>query len=229
MDQGETDIVPGTILLVDAAHQELGEGNHAHIILQPQPSSDPDDPLNWTPKRKRMAVGMVYFYAFAIGIATSVHASILTQISESQHLSFTQLNTGTGLMQLMQGWGCLLWQPFAMTYGRRGVYIATIVLSTGPVIWTPFSSGASQWYAHRILLGIFCSPVESLPEVSVSDIFFAHERGRYMALYTFILFGSNFLAPFFSGFIAQDAGWRWVIGDCVFPQNYRRCPCQRRR
>ncbi|KAJ0313682.1 hypothetical protein COL5a_003395 [Colletotrichum fioriniae] len=206
------DDTPGTILLYDAASSTGNRQTHnGDIILQPKPSSDPEDPLNWTAKRKYLAIGMVYLYTFAIGIATSVHASILTQISASQNLSFAQLNTGTGLMQLMQGWGCLLWQPFAMTYGRRGVYITTAMLSIAPVIWTPLSFGASQWYAHRILLGIFCSPVESLPEVSVPDIFFAHERGRYMALYTFILFGSNFLAPFFSGFIADGAGWRWVM------------------
>ena len=98
-----------------------------------------------------------------------------------------------------------------MTYGRRGVYIVTIVLSTFPVLWTPFSSGASQWYAHRILLGIFCCPVESLPEASVPDLFFAHERGRYIALYAFILFGSNFLAPFLAGFIADNQDWRTVM------------------
>lgn len=114
-------------------------------------------------------------------------------------------------MQLMQGWGCLLWQPIAMTYGRRGVYIVTIALSTIPVLWTPFSDGASQWYAHRILLGIFCCPVESLPEVSVPDVYFAHERGRYIALYAFILFGSNFLAPFLAGFIADQQGWQPVM------------------
>ncbi|VUC30657.1 unnamed protein product [Clonostachys rosea] len=212
MARGCDEDVPGTILLYNGVSDGNSESlQDGHIILQPQPSADPEDPLNWPLKRKRLAIGMVYLYTFGIGIATSVHASILTQISESQNLSFTQLNTGTGLMQLMQGWGCLLWQPFAMTYGRRGVYVVTSVLSTIPVIWTPFSHGASQWYAHRILLGIFCCPVESLPELSVPDIFFAHERGRYIALYTFILFGSNFLAPFFAGFIAEGAGWRWVM------------------
>ncbi|KAF4465141.1 Major facilitator superfamily domain general substrate transporter, partial [Fusarium albosuccineum] len=204
--------VPGTILLFDRGGTD--EQRHAHqgdIILHPQPSLDPEDPLNWRRSRKKLAVSMVYLYTFAIGICTAAQYSILTPISKSQKVSIGQLNSGTGFMQLMQGWGCLLWQPIALTYGRRFVYIVTIVLSTGPVLWTPFSHGAGQWYAHRILLGLFCSPVESLPEVSVPDLFFAHERGRYMALYAFILFGSNFLAPFFAGFIADGMDWRWVM------------------
>lgn len=32
-----------------------------------------------------------------------------------------------------------------------------------------------------------------------------------MALYAFILFGSNFIAPFCAGFINDAAGWRWVM------------------
>jgi MFS family permease len=32
-----------------------------------------------------------------------------------------------------------------------------------------------------------------------------------MAIYAFILFGSNFLAPLFAGFINDGVGWRWVM------------------
>lgn len=203
--------VPGTILLFDPNHEHGDRTHRGDIVLHPTPSLDPEDPLNWTRARKHLAVSMMYLYTFTIGICTAAQYSILTPISEAQGLTISQLNIGTGIMQLMQGWGCLLWQPLAMTYGRRVVYIATITLSIGPVIWTPFSNGASQWYAHRILLGIACCPVESLPEVSVPDLFFAHERGKYMALYAFVLFGSNFLAPFLAGFINDGVGWRWVM------------------
>lgn len=205
---GLHDDVPGTILLFDNSQGDNGSGQ---VILQPQPSTDPEDPLNWKRSRKKLAVTMVYVYTFAIGICTTAQYSILSQISDAQGISLGQLNTGTGLMQLMQGWACLLWQPLAMTYGRRFVYVITIGLSTLPVLWTPFSSGPAQWYAHRVLLGIFCSPVESLPEVSIPDVFYAHERGNYIALYTFVLFGSNFLSPFLSGFITDGAGWKAVM------------------
>ncbi|TPX12997.1 uncharacterized protein E0L32_006642 [Thyridium curvatum] len=206
--------VPGTIRLVDEIGSSTAEArshHHGHIVLQPHPSADPEDPLNWSRTRKLMAVGMVYLYVFAIGIATAVQYSCLTDIADAQGLTVSNLNLGTGLMFLFLGWACLLWQPIAMSYGRRGVYIVSTVLSIIPMVWAPFSQGAGQWYAHRILLGIFAAPVESLPEVSVPDLFFAHERGHYMAVYAFVLFGSNFLAPFFAGFINDGAGWHWVM------------------
>ena len=204
------DSVPGTIRLVEEGHGGE-EGPGADIVLQPRPSADPEDPLNWSKPRKMLAISMVYLYVFGIGIATAVQYSVLTQIADAQDLTVGQLNLGTGLMFLFLGWGCLLWQPLAMTYGRRGVYIVSIVLSIIPMVWAPHSTGSGQWYTHRILLGLFGAPVESLPEVSVPDLFFAHERGAYMGFYAFMLFGSNFLAPLCAGFINDAVGWHWVM------------------
>ncbi|CAI6093089.1 unnamed protein product [Clonostachys chloroleuca] len=205
------DDVPGTIILFEDAESGTHHARRGDVVLQPQPSIDQEDPLNWSRFRKTRAIATVYLYVFAIGICTAVQYSVLSDISEAQYVTIGQLNLGTGLMFLFLGWGCLIWQPIAMTYGRRGVYIASILLAIAPTIWTPFSHGPGQWYAHRIILGIVASPVESLPEVSVPDLFFAHERGNYMAFYAFMLFGSNFLAPLFAGFINDAAGWHWVM------------------
>jgi MFS family permease len=190
---------------------DLPNSNSDAIILQPRPSNDPEDPLNWKNWRKQLAIWQVNLYVFAIGIATAVQYSVLTQIADDTGITVGQLNTGTGLMFLFLGWGCLIWQPIAMTYGRRGAYIISCILSIIPMVWAPYSRGSAQWYAHRSLLGLFAAPVESLPEVSVPDLFFAHQRGTYMAIYAFILFGSNFLAPFFAGFINDGAGWHAVM------------------
>jgi MFS family permease len=200
------DVVPGTIHLID--ENELG--GDGQIILNPQPSADPEDPLNWSRKRKLLAVSMTYVYTTGIGIAATLQYSILTQISQDTGITIAQLNLGTGLMFLFLGWGCLLWQPIALCYGRRGVYILSSILSIGAMVWQAYSHTAGEWYAHRIIFGILASPVESLPEVSVPDVFFAHDRGFYMGLYAFVLFGSNYLAPLMAGWMTEAMGWRWV-------------------
>lgn len=51
--------IPGTIHLVDlnrnlrVRHAGGGDGD---IVLDPVPSDDPEDPLNWTPRRKILAL-----------------------------------------------------------------------------------------------------------------------------------------------------------------------------
>ncbi|RLL93529.1 hypothetical protein CFD26_101010, partial [Aspergillus turcosus] len=75
----------------------------------------------------------------------------------------------------------------------------------------PYVRSDGEWIGRSILSGFFVAPIEALPEVTVTDVYFTHERGTYMGLYAFFLAGSNFFAPVICGFIAQYQGWRWVF------------------
>lgn len=203
------DVVPGTIHLVDI-QTEQRDGHH-HIELVPTPSSDPEDPLNWTPKRKLLAMIMVSVYTVGVGLPCTLQYSVLADITRDTGISTASLVQGTGLMFLFLGWGCLIWQPIALIYGRRGVYILSALLCVPLMVWTSYSRSTGEWYAHRILLGLAASPIESLPEVSIPDVHFAHDRGMWMAIYVFSLFASNFVAPVVAGWLALAIGWRWTM------------------
>ena len=63
------DIVPGTVHLVDVDNDIHGRhlDGDQDIVLMPKPSSDLEDPLNWSQKRKGLAIGMVYCYTIGLG------------------------------------------------------------------------------------------------------------------------------------------------------------------
>ncbi|EFY96646.1 MFS transporter [Metarhizium robertsii] len=203
------EVVPGTVHLVDLRGAAAGEAGIVELV--PKPSADPEDPLNWSRLRKHKVVAMVLIYTLGIGIPTSLQYSVLSDITEDTGISTAALVQGTGLMFLFMGWGCLVTQPIALVYGRRGMYLVSLLAIVPLMVWTAYSRSAGEWYAHRILLGLCSSPIEALPEVSIPDIFFAHERGTWMSLYVFTLFGSNFLAPILAGFFAEAYGWRWTM------------------
>ncbi|KAM0713337.1 hypothetical protein Q7P35_000789 [Cladosporium inversicolor] len=208
------DVVPGTEHLIDIAGHDSTkphDSSRSDIVLIPRPSEDPNDPLNWSHGRKTLAVCMSYLYVFGTGIATSLQYSVLSDITEDTGISTASLVQGTGLMFLFFGWACLIWQPLALTYGRRGVYLITMLLTIPMMEWTAYSKSSGDWISHRILIGIIASPIESLCEVTVFDLFFAHNRGTYMGLYVFTLFGSNFLAPLVAGWFNDAYGWRWTM------------------
>ena len=64
IEDTKLDQVPGTVLLDQlTAHSEdvtgrlkHGTGRNAHIVLVPQPSEDPNDPLNWSTYKKAAAM-----------------------------------------------------------------------------------------------------------------------------------------------------------------------------
>ena len=114
-------------------------------------------------------------------------------------------------MFLFFGWGCLLWQPLALQYGKRPVYLLSMLATLATQVWAAHTKTNGQWIASKIVQGLVGAPIESLCEISVTDIYFTHERGRYIALYGLLLAGSNFFAPIIAGFIADGQGWRWVL------------------
>ncbi|KAG1727697.1 major facilitator superfamily domain-containing protein [Suillus lakei] len=112
---------------------------------------------------------------------------------------------------LVLGWGALINQPLALTFGKRGIYLISVLGNTAICLLTPYIKTEGQWIASKIVQGYLCTPVESLCEVSISDVFFAHERGTYIGIYTLFLFGSNYFAPLIAGFIYDGQGWHWVM------------------
>jgi MFS family permease len=106
--------------------QHLGHG-HKDIVLQPRPTADPDDPLNWSRGRKYISLFCTMTYVWMIGISSAAIYSVFGAISTATGLPLSDLNDGTGYMFLLFGWGCLFWQPLALTYGRRGVYLVSFL------------------------------------------------------------------------------------------------------
>jgi MFS family permease len=196
---------PGTVHLLHLRAQESDE-----VILVPKPSNHPDDPLNWHKWRKLLNISIVFFYVFTTGIGGTSVYSVITPISEDTGITIAELNQGTGYLFLLAGWSNLLWQPLALTFGRRPVILISLVACVAVTEWTAWIDNYPAWAAARCLYGFACAPVEVLPEICIPDIFFAHERGAYVGIYMMILCGSNFIAPLIAGFMNDSIGWHWV-------------------
>lgn len=206
----EDDDVPGTIYLVDVDHAS-GQRHNAggDIILVPTPSSDPNDPLNWTPGRKRLHLICIMLFTFFNGMSLSVVYSVAVPLTKHLNITLSDINAGTGYMFLLLGWSLLFWQPFALQYGKRVTYLISILGCVAMSMWSPYSHGQGQWYARNIVTGFLASPIEALPETSITDLYFSHERGTYMGWYAWTLATSNYFAPVICGFINDGLGYKW--------------------
>ncbi|KZZ92297.1 Major facilitator superfamily domain, general substrate transporter [Ascosphaera apis ARSEF 7405] len=208
--------VPGTVHLVEAgdsgaAHEHASSPHRKDIILVPKPSNDPEDPLNWSQSRKYRCMVMVYVFVLGIGIGPTMVNSLLADITKDTGIPTGDLVQATGAFFLLLGWGALFWQPIALSVGRRSVYLISTLLTIPLLVWMGYSKGTSEWYGHRVLMGLVDAPIECLPQITVSDLFFAHERGTFMSAYVFILYGSNFVAPIIAGWFNDAFGWRWTF------------------
>ena len=92
--------IPGTVHLVDL--EGTIQAKHASgaqvrdVVLVPAPSQDPDDPLNWSPRRKRLSTASQSMYTLMVGIASAAIYSVLEPIAADTGLTLADLNAGTG-------------------------------------------------------------------------------------------------------------------------------------
>lgn len=91
---------PGTSRLIDVDGSVISKhaAGSEDIILLPRPSDDPEDPLNWTQKRKWLATSCVVMYTVMVAIPSSAVYSVVTPIRAATGLSLADINNGTGIM-----------------------------------------------------------------------------------------------------------------------------------
>ncbi|KAF2460294.1 major facilitator superfamily domain-containing protein [Lineolata rhizophorae] len=181
------------------------------IVLDPQPSSSPNDPLNWPAIRRDAALLSIGFYCMVGGGMTPILAAGFHDIAEAYDVSVSSVALTTGLYMMGLGVGAVVVSPTAILYGKRPVYLFTAIIFILTNVWCALSPSYVSLLLARIVQGIAMSPIECLPSASVAEIFFLHERAYRLGIYTLLLLGGKNLVPLVSAVIIQSLGWEWVF------------------
>lgn len=83
-------VIPGTVHLVDLQHNlavKHAKGDLGDVILVPKPSNDPDDPLNWSKRRKLLSTVCMCVYVTMTGLCAAAVYSIIVPIAEDTGLT----------------------------------------------------------------------------------------------------------------------------------------------
>ncbi|KAL2072383.1 hypothetical protein VTL71DRAFT_11726 [Oculimacula yallundae] len=206
------EMVPGTIKIIDllqTMNVKHMEGSKSDIVLVPQPTRDPNDPLNWSRWRKEYHYWLLWWWGFIAAVSVNWVGPVWTQLTIDYNTTYYQLNVASGLCWLFLGLGCVFLQPTAMKIGRRPVYLMATVFNLVGCAMGGVSKSIGIFYGVNILTGIGAAPVDSLVEISTMDIFFAHERGTRLSLLLFTIYAGSYLGPVAAGYVAESQTWRW--------------------
>jgi multidrug resistance protein len=116
----------------------------------------------------------------------------------------------TTVVIALNGIGPFLWIPLANVYGRRPIYLFTTLLGFASALGSAYSKDFDHLIVARVFNGLWPAAL-GLGPATVVDLFFYHQRGRAMGVFTVILTTGAHIAPIVGGLIGQFLGWRWTF------------------
>ncbi|RVX72329.1 hypothetical protein B0A52_04534 [Exophiala mesophila] len=213
--------VPGTVYVYAAEQrqaellrsaQHLKKDKTGRIILNPQPSADPNDPLNWPLWQRDSILAILCFVSCVATTASPLLAadSVTLAIVFRRTFQDAALLTAYHLVGVgVAGW---LFVASARVWGKRHLFLFGGLLMVASSAWggsTHKNLNYASLLWSRVMQGVALAPFEALVNACVGDLYFVHERGIRMAITNTCLFGGAFLTPVFVGMMATDIGWQW--------------------
>ncbi|EMC99524.1 hypothetical protein BAUCODRAFT_144936 [Baudoinia panamericana UAMH 10762] len=207
---------PGTVRLVEHGLHRTQSGRDQqedHIHLIPEPSQSAADPLNWPAWRKTAVLLTMSLYSGCANFASAAVAPALP-ILAFQLLppkQFSELSHLVAVNVLLIGTSNIFWVPLANTFGRRPVLIVALLLSVLTSMWCGLAQTFGSLLAARAIQGIGFGPCDAVAPDVVGEIYFVHERGRAIAIYTLFLAGGSFVGGVAGSYIAGTLGYRYIF------------------
>ncbi|KAL3449897.1 major facilitator superfamily domain-containing protein [Aspergillus insuetus] len=195
---------PGTVLLqTDQEHSK-------EIVLQPKPMNDPNDPLNWEHWRKNLNFALTCLYVLIVTEFLCAATPTWGPMHEQLGFSWATLNNSYAIGCGFLGVGAVILTPLALKFGRRPLYLVSILIVFAVSIW----SAKMQKAVDIMLVNVFSCASGALSEVmiqmTIADVFFVHQRGVMNAIFIWTAQIGGSLGPLVAGFVTVSQGWRWV-------------------
>lgn len=198
--------IPGTELLVDNQHKANAIETKNDVVYIPQPSADPNDPLNWSKAAKLTNFAICAVYVLVNSAGSMWTTTWYDTLAYDLDASYNMLNTGSGLQMLFLAFGSWMSQITADTIGRRPTYIiSSFFVMLGSIVFASLGT-YTGYLVFNVLNGIGIAAMDTIVEVTIGDMFFVHQHGSYMAIYTLCLSVGSSFGVIIAGYLPE---WHW--------------------
>jgi MFS family permease len=191
-------------------HRQYLIQRHGTLDIDPLPTMSDADPYNWPMYKKILNLAFVAFHACMCAFPASAIIPAYEVISEDLGVSLQRASYLTSLQIAILGGAPLFWRPLSTRYGRRPIFIISLIGSLAFNIGCAKSKTYGTMAACRALQSFFISPPNAIGSAVVVETFFKRERARYMGVWTLMVTIGIPLAPLIFGFVTTYAGYRWI-------------------
>ncbi|KAF2719505.1 MFS general substrate transporter [Polychaeton citri CBS 116435] len=205
-----THVHSDAVAALTATHRDYLLRRHGTLVLDPMPLACDADPYNWPGWKKITNLFLVAFHAMMSTFTASSIQSAFEEIAKDLGVSLQRTSYLTSLFIAILGGAPLFWRPLSNKYGRRPVFLASLIFSLVGNISCANSPTYATMAVCRAITAFFISPAGAIGSAVVAETFFKKDRARAMGVWTLLLTVGVPAAPFLFGFVALRVGYRWI-------------------
>ncbi|KIV99862.1 uncharacterized protein PV09_08530 [Verruconis gallopava] len=189
------------------------------IVLKFEIGEDPDeklqsfDPSNhsWSRSKKKRFVYLVSLAAMFSPLSSNIYFPALNAISAALNTSIGLISLSITVYMLVQGIAPSFWGPLADSYGRRPIFLATLMVYVIANAVLSLPGGYAVLMFFRGLQAAGSASTIAIGAGVIGDIADADERGGFMGLFGGIRMFGQAVGPVFGGALSQYLGFRSIF------------------
>ncbi|KAI0107606.1 major facilitator superfamily domain-containing protein [Nemania sp. FL0031] len=172
---------------------------------------DPNDPYNWSSKRK-IVIGIVMGLGALVTLLTaSVTAAALGDIARDLHLDPATAQISFSVYFLGLAFGPFPIAAISEMNGRRNIWIVSNIWF---ILWNslcPVGYSKGLMIAGRFLAALGASVGNTLAAPVMTDMFHEKDRGKSLAIAGLLPYLGPALGPIIGGLVSQLIAWPWLF------------------
>ncbi|KAL1844478.1 hypothetical protein VTK73DRAFT_2447 [Phialemonium thermophilum] len=183
---------------------------------------DPENPRNWSWRRKLYVHLSINIYTFGVYMASSIFTPVIPEVIRIYGIDRVTASLGIGLYTLGYGLGPLALSPPSeiAAVGRNPVYVATMVVFVLLSVGAALVDNVPGLMVLRFLQGFFCAPGLANGGGSIGDVTSPLLLPYALYLWAFFPLGGPSLGPMIAGFSVAAENWRWALWEIVWIASF---------
>ncbi|GAB7333003.1 hypothetical protein MBLNU13_g04698t1 [Cladosporium sp. NU13] len=214
LEQRSTHDVENGIPADDQAEKEpaVTDAEHDPNIVDWDGDADPENPLNWTARKKWLNIGVLSALTLLTPLGSSFFAPGVPRVMQDFNSSSEITATFVVSVYLLGfAFGPILIAPLSELYGRLYIYHAC---NLGYLVFTiacAVATNMEMLIVFRFFAGCWGVAPVTIGGGTVADLMRPEERGLAMSLWAMGALFGPILGPVCGGFLSAAYGWRWIF------------------
>ncbi|KAJ7203884.1 major facilitator superfamily domain-containing protein [Mycena pura] len=187
-------------------------------ILWPQPTADPEDPQNWSDRRKSVQLLIITLASIVPDFVGSIGVAAIFPLAKQYNTTPNHVNeVASNWAVFLLGWGGFAAVILVRRWGRLPILFWSQLLALVFLAGATFAPSLTIFAALRCAAAFFGTAPQITGLYTIADMYPFHLQCRKLNTWTMGFIMSPFVSPFFLGFLVAHANYKWAFAvGCLY-------------